>query len=143
MLMLSLVLVLVLVLVLSLSLSLSLLLMLMLLLLLRLLLLLLLRLLLLLLLLPFFPLVSWAQLTSRHAWQTARRVTTCTIARLNFGSACGAASRPQWLAPVSFSVHLMVRHRYASNPATRGCRRTSWCLAATAWWSDFALRIWW
>ena len=89
MLMLSLVLVLVLVLVLSLSLSLSLLLMLMLLLLLRLLLLLLLRLLLLLLLLPFFSLVSWAQLTSRHAWQTARRVTTCTIARLNFGSACG------------------------------------------------------
>ena len=85
MLMLSLVLVLVLVLVLSLSL----LLMLMLLLLLRLLLLLLLRLL---LLLPFFSLVSWAQLTSRHAWQTARRVTTCTIARLNFGSACGAAS---------------------------------------------------
>ena len=88
-------LVLVLVLVLSLSLSLSLLLMLMLLLLLRLLLLLLLRLLLLLLLLPFFvSWVSWAQLTSRHAWQTARRVTTCTIARLNFGSACGAASRP-------------------------------------------------
>ena len=86
MLMLSLVLVLVLVLSLSLSLSLSLLLMLMLLLLLRLLLLLLLRLLLLLLLLPFFSLVSWAQLTSRHAWQTARRVTTCTIARLNFGS---------------------------------------------------------
>ena len=88
MLMLSLVLVLVLVLSLSLSLSLSLLLMLMLLLLLRLLLLLLLRLLLLLLLLPFFfgSLVGWAQLTSRHAWQTARRVTTCTIARLNFGS---------------------------------------------------------
>ena len=40
----------------------------------------------------------------------------------------GAGEGTQWLAPVSFSVHLMVRHRYASNPATRGCRRTSWCL---------------